>query len=333
MSITQSSNKHCAHHVISCRIEIPFNAVKADINATFSNINFNTSVFEPPAQRTMTFCSSMDTSVVDDLGRDLVKITRISAVVIVLVALLIVAGNCVIQKWKWTSLQNHLEYTREAWRADPTVVHPNPNGTGPPSFEMSNHNLMMLMNTAEHPLLSRIGDNISRFLRLSPSQHINMRFFASYAFYAPALACLLIGAFGIISVQVQLAAIGPLQYHYTAQVADSVNDFSAQISSNINSGMSEQSAAYAAGINAHTLEIQQSINEGVFGWVNSTTTTLNNTLVTFYDELQNVVNATLGGTVLAGPAQEFLRCIIGSKIVSLEHALTFLHDNLKVRCR
>lgn len=318
-------------HHIACSISIPFDAIKKDINDTFATIQFNESVLELPAQRTMSFCSSMDTSVVDDLGRDLVKITRIGAALLVVAALLLIAGNCFVQWWSWRSLQNHLEYTREAWRSDPTIVHSNPlQPNAAPMFEMSNHNLMMLYNTAEHPLLSRIADNITRVLRLTPSQHINMRFFASYVFYAPALACLLIGAFGLLSIELQLVAIAPLQKHYSAKVASSVNDFSSQIAGNINGAMGEQSAAYAAQVNTHLTDIQTTINNGVFGWVNTTTTTLNNTLVAFYSDLQQAVNSTLGGTVLDSPAQEFLRCMIGTKIQSLENALTFLHDNLQV---
>ena len=330
MTFWQSLVEYITRAFIS--IEKPFDVVKTDINSTFNAIQFDSSVLDVPAQNTLTFCSGMDLSIVDDLGRDIVKIARFGAVILILTALLLIGVNCVIQWWKWHSLQDHIENIREAWQSDPTIVRMNaqrPNGT--PNFEMTNRNMMIFINTSHHPLLSRIVDRVTRIFRLSHSQHINLRFFASYVFHPPALACLLIGVLGILSVEIQLAALGPIQKHYSAQVNGTVNNFSNQIALAINSGMTNQSTAYATQVNTHMLDIQNQINNNVFGWVNTTTTALNDTIVAFYNELQNAVNSTLGGTVLASPAQEFLRCMIGKKIESLEAALTFLHDNLQVR--
>lgn len=326
---------------MKCSIEKPFDIVKADINATFSAISFNATTFTLPERRTLTFCDDMDTSFVDDLGNDLVKFARIGAGIIAGIALLILLGNMFLQWWRWRALQNHLDYIREAWSADPTVVHSPKiaeirgagatSSTPTPSMSMTNHNLLVFLNTSEHPLISRILDQISSRFRLTPSQHTNARFFISYVTYPAALVCLLIGVVGIISVQVQLAAIHPLEAHYTAKANAGVSSFNAQIASQLSSGMANDSAIYAAQVNAHILEVQTTLNEGVFGWVNTTTTSLNSTVAGFYAEVQSIVNSTFGGTVLDSPAQEFVRCLIGTKVQSIENALTFLHDNFKVR--
>lgn len=94
--------------------------------------------------------------------------------------------------------------------------------------------------------------------------------------------------------------------------------------------MQNDSTAYAAQVNAQTSAMQNTINDSLFGWVNGTTVTLNNTLVAFYSDVQNAVELVFGGTLLENPAQEFVRCILGSKVQGLENALTFIHDNLKV---
>ncbi|KAG8683004.1 plasma membrane fusion protein prm1 [Ceratobasidium sp. 395] len=94
--------------------------------------------------------------------------------------------------------------------------------------------------------------------------------------------------------------------------------------------MQNDSAFYAAQVNAQTTAMQTTINDGLFGWVNGTTVTLNNTLVAFYTDVQTTVDAVFGGTLLEAPAQEFVRCLIGTKVQGLENALTFIHDNLKV---
>ena len=275
----------------------------------------------------------MDTSFVDDLGRDLVKIARIGAGLIVAAAILIILGNMVLQWWRWRSLQNHLEYIREAWNVDPTVSR-SPKaaelrGATVPTLSMTNHNLLVFINTSEHPLISRILDQFSARFKLTPAQHTKARFFISYTTFPPALVCLLIGLVGLLSVQIQLAAIRPLQAHYAAEASAGVRSFNTQIAAQISSGMMNDSATYAAQVNAHITDVQTTLNDGVFAWVNQTTTSLNNTVVGFYASVQNIVNSTFGGTVLDSPAQEFVRCMLGTKVQSIENALTFLHDNFK----
>lgn len=271
----------------------------------------------------------MDTSVVDDLGRDIVKITKIGIILIVVLALLLLGAHCALEWYKWRSLQQHLQYTREAWVTDPTMNNQASNG-GVPSFRMTDHNLLVLAGSQQHPLLTRISNQLASFLHLTPSQHTNLQWFFHYVFHPPALAVFLIGLFGLLSVQIQLIAIHPLEAKYSARVSDSVNDFSNTIATSINSNMYNQSATYANQINSQINATQTTINDGLFGWVNGTTTTLNNTLVTFYADIQNAVTTVFNGTVLEDPMQEFIRCIIGTKIEAIENALTFLHDNLNV---
>ncbi|KAH7920153.1 hypothetical protein BV22DRAFT_1199109 [Leucogyrophana mollusca] len=310
-------------------IDTPFEAVKADINNTFIGLNFNASVLPVPEQNTVSFCSNLDTSSVDDLGHDLLQITKIGTVILVVLALLLLAGHCALEWYKWRSLKRHLAYTRQAWVSDPTMYHSGP-AQSTPTVTLSDHNLLMLQVDAQHPLLTRIANSIAQRLRFSPSQHTHLRWFLHYIFHPPALACFLIGFFGLLSVQVQLIAIGPLEAKYSAQAAASVQDLSTTIASQMNSSMYNQSSVYANGINAQVETVQSTINNGLFGWVNGTTTTLNDTLNNFYTDVQNIVTTVFNGTILETPAQDFIKCLIGSKVNALEEALTFLNENLNV---
>ena len=270
----------------------------------------------------------MDTSVVDDLKKDLIKITKIGTVILVLVALLLLAGNCALEWYKWRCLKRHLQYTREAWTSDPTLVYTGSKSA--PTIDMSDHNLLMLQASSSHPLLTKIANRMQALLRLSPSQHIHLQWFFHYVFHPPALACFLIGFFGLLSVQIQLIAIHPLADRYSKQAVASANDFSNTIVASVNSSMYQQSSAYANDVNTRVDNIQSTINDGIFGWVNGTTTTLNDTINTFYTDIQEAVNTVFGGTILDSPVQEFIRCFIGTKVDAIESALTFLHDNLHV---
>ncbi|KII92838.1 hypothetical protein PLICRDRAFT_102852 [Plicaturopsis crispa FD-325 SS-3] len=316
-------------NAIDSIIDTPFEAVKADINQTFGNLSFDASTLPVPQQNTLSFCGDLDTSVIDDLGRDILKAAKIGTLILILLVLLLLAGNCALEWYKWRCLKRHLQYTREAWVSDPTMYHSGP-AQGTPTVTLSDHNLLMLQASGAHPLLTRIANTLAAKLRLSPSQHTHLQWFFHYIFHAPALACFLIGFFGLLSVQLQLIAIGPLEAKYTKQAAASVSDFSNTIATSMNASMYNQSSAYANDINGRVDTIQQTINEGLFGWVNGTTTTLNSTLNTFYDDIQNSVTKVFNGTILESPVQEFVRCFIGSKVDAFEEALTFLHDNLQI---
>ena len=270
----------------------------------------------------------MDTSVIDDVGRDIIKTAKIGIILLFVVALILIGLNCLLTWYKWRCLKSHLMYTRQAWMTDPTITHVTTDGA--PTVTLTDHNLMILNANSEHPLISRIVNQMSSMLRLSPSQHTNLQWFLNYIFHAPALACFMIGFFGLICVQIQLLAIGPIAAKYQERAAATAADFSNTIAASINESMFNQSAAYAAEVNGRVDAIQTSLNQGVFGWVNGTTSTLNNTINEFYTDVQTAVNTVFGGTILESAANEFLRCFIGSKVDAIENALTFLHDNLKV---
>ncbi|KAG7446606.1 uncharacterized protein BT62DRAFT_1076147 [Guyanagaster necrorhizus] len=310
-------------------IDTPFELLKKEINDTFDGLSFNSSLVTVPQQNTLTFCDEMDTSIVDDLGRDIIKFTKISIVVLIALALLLVALNCLLEWYKWRCQQRHFEYTREAWMTDPTMYHVR-GAAGTPRVSLTDHNLLMLQASSSHPLLTRIINQISSRLRLSPPQHTNMTWFFHYIFHPPALVCFLIGFFGILSVQLQLLALGPLVAKYDAQAAVSTADFTNTIATSINNSMYNQSAAYANDVNSQISTMQSTINDGIFGWVNVTTTTLNDTVVEFYNEVQSAVNAVFNGTILETPALDFVACLIGSKVDAIEKVLTFLNENLQV---
>ncbi len=310
-------------------LDRPFELVKADINDTFANITFDASLLPVPSQNTVTFCDQLDLSVVDDLGAELVKMAKIGVVILVLMALLLTGLNCLWIKYRWGRMMAHLQNTRQAWITDPTVYHTK-STSSTPEVVLSDHNLLMLQADMHHPLITRIINALSARFHLTTAQHINMRWFFHYIFHPPALACFLIGFFGLLSVEIQLLALGPLSADFSGKVAATTTDLSTTIATALNASMFNQSATYANDINSRVDVIQSTINDGLFGWVNDTTTTINNTVNAFYTDIQNAVTTLFNGTFFETPAQDFIQCFIGSKVDDIEIALTFLHNNLQV---
>lgn len=311
-------------------LDTPFELTKQEITDAFNNITFNQAVFPIPQQSTITFCDQVDTSVIDDLGHDIIKITKIATIILIVVIILLILANCALEWYKWRCLQNHLEYTRQAWNTDPAVYHHSTMIGSPPTIQLTNHNLLTLHGITAHPLLMRIANQITALLRFSPSKQIHLKWFFSFVFHPPALACFLIGFVGLLSVQLQLIALGPIEESYRNKALSSATNFTDTIATAMNNNMLNQSAVFVSQVNSEVGGIQNTINDGVFGWVNSTTSTLNTTLNDFYADVQDLVETIFGGTPLDQPMHDFVSCIIGSKVDALTDALTFMHDNLHV---
>ncbi|KAE9392268.1 hypothetical protein BT96DRAFT_830846, partial [Gymnopus androsaceus JB14] len=309
-------------------IDTPFELLKSDINDTFAGLSFNSSLFTVPPQNELTFCDNLDTSIVDDLGQDLIKVAKIGVVLLIILALILTGLNCLLEWYKWRCQKRHLEYTRQAWSTDPIVSRSK--GLGVPSVALTDYNLLMLQANGTHPLITRIINQLSARLHFSPTTFTNFSWFLHYIFHAPALACFLIGFFGLLSVELQIIAVRPLEAKYSALAVASATDFSNTIATSINGSMFNQSATYANSVNSHIDAIQSTINDGLFGWVNGTTTTLNNTIATFYSDIQGAISDVFNGTLLEQPLQEFISCFIGSKVQDIEEALTFLNQNLQI---
>jgi hypothetical protein len=296
-------------------IDTPFEIVKKEINDTFSGITVNFTTLPLPSQNTVEFCQDLDTSVIDDLVRDLRKLAFIGTFVVIGIAVFLIISNCVLQWRSWRSLKANLERTREMWYADP-----NP----------TDANLLMIQFRLNHPILARLTSWIARVCRLSPSQLIHLQWFFSYVFYPAAFACFVVGFFGFASIQLQLFLIRPLVNEYSHRSAASATDFSNKIATFINDTMYNQSAGYASDVNGRANAMQTDINDKVFGWVNGTLGALNSTLVLFYNDVEKAVDGIFGNSPFADPAHALVQCFIGSKVEAIEEAVGFLRANLQV---
>lgn len=107
----------------------------------------------------------------------------------------------------------------------------------------------------------------------------------------------------------------------------SVGDFGQLASARVTALTADTSRDFADRSNAIILKAQDDLNQHVFGWINTTTGTINATLNEFVDGIAAAVNDTFAGTPLFTPVQSFVSCILLQKVLKLEEALNWLHDN------
>jgi hypothetical protein len=68
----------------------------------------------------------------------------------------------------------------------------------------------------------------------------------------------------------------------------------------------------------------------MLGWVGTATDAVNDTLNTFVDETNKVLDVAFGNTPLRDPIQEVLNCLILLKVQGIQKALTWVHDNAHI---
>ncbi|KIM31343.1 hypothetical protein M408DRAFT_327585 [Serendipita vermifera MAFF 305830] len=298
-------------------IAVPFQLVKKEINDTFlaSQASFIATPLPVPQEKTVSFCGDTISSSFDSLGDELAGIAKTGIFIVIGSMVLFFLGYAFLTWYSQRSLRNNIERIRLLWFG---------NGTA------TTDRLLAFDALIAHPIWTQVVQFLREKFRLSQEGYDALTWFGLYIFHPAPMACLLIGIFGLLSVQVQLAIVRPLQGNYSNQISNDINGLTTTIASKLNDTMFQDSAAYAQSMNAKINGVETAINDDLFGWVNATIVPLNSTLASFYTEVQDIVREVFGNTPLDAPSQEFIRCILGSKIVGIEKALTFLHDNLHV---
>ncbi|KAJ7932256.1 hypothetical protein B0H13DRAFT_1533794, partial [Mycena leptocephala] len=136
------------------------------------------------------------------------------------------------------------------------------------------------------------------------------------------------GVCGIVGIQLQILGLNRLHSVYSGKISMTVTTISNVIFTSVNNSITIQSTEYASSLNSNIDGVQTALNGGVFGWVNSTTNILNETIAGAYSDFQNAMASAFRGTVLDSPIQNFIQCILGNKVDEIETALAFLQTNL-----
>jgi len=284
-------------------IRLPFEEVKKLINNAWGNYTFNQTLLPIPQKETMQFCS--DNPNINNFFGSLRDIGRAAKRVFIGVLLTLAILACIpmaileIQRYKRLQVRSKLvnEYASDQ------------------------------MDTAylfARPYSSDMGRWVSRKFSSTRSQ-ILARWCVAYFTSIPALFLLSLALAGLFSCFCQYIFLKQIQKEVPALAAE-VAGFTADVVNKLNNA----SASWATKTNAVIRQEGGDLNKELFGWVNTSTTAMNNTLNTFVDETIKVLNTTFGGTPLFDPIKEVFNCLIGVKVAGIEKGLTWVHDNAHI---
>lgn len=282
-------------------IRTPFEEVKKLIKG-MDTFEFNRTLLPVPAKQSLNFCSEGNSinNFFDDLITMAYNARKIALGVLIVLAILV----CVPMAWFEVR-----RYRRQEERA---------------MLFAEGHDGMDVVYMASRPTSSTVGLWFGRRFGSTRRQAI-VRWAWAYATSVPMLFLLALGIAGLFSCLCQYLLLKAIQ-DKTPELTTQVADFAEKVVVSLN----DASMSWSKGVNSAVGSFDETINDDIFGWVNTSTTAVNNTLNGFVDQMSKTLNDTFGGTVLYDPIKEVLNCLIGLKIASFQSGLTWIQENAHV---
>jgi len=284
-------------------IRLPFEELKTLIANSYGNYSFNDSLLPVPQKESLNFCSQSNgiNDFFDGLDRLAHGLKSVFLGVLLTLAILV----CIPMAW-W-EIKRYRRLQQRAKNVQKYATDP-----------------MDAVYLSSRPYTSDIGRIIAdRFT--SPRRKIIARWTVAYFTSVPALFILSLALAGLFSCLCQYIVLRAIEKEVPV-LTQEVANFTSKVVTSLNNA----STSWAEGTNQLILSENNKINTDLLGWVNTSTTAVNDTLTKFITETTSVLNATFGGTVLYAPIQGVFDCLVGLKVDSFQQGLTWVHDNAHV---
>jgi len=282
-------------------IRTPFEEVKKLIKG-MESFEFDRQLLPVPQKESLNFCSEGNS--INDFFDDLV-VMAYSAKKIAL-GLLIAAAIVVCVPMAWLEIRRYRKMQQRA------------------ALFGEGHEGMDVVYLASRPTSSGIGLWFGKRFGSARRQAVARWAFA-YATSVPMMFLLSLGIAGLFSCFCQYLLLKAIK-EKAPELTDQVADFAEKVVKSLNNA----SMSWSGGVNGAVGKLDDKINNDLLGWVNTSTSAVNNTLNGFTEQMGKTLNETFGGTVLYDPIKEVLNCLIGLKIQNLQKAINWIQDNAHI---
>ena len=283
-------------------IRLPFEEVKKLVNESLK-FSFNRSMLPIPAKEALNFCS--DDNGISDFFQSIVNLANDARKIFIAVLVILALAVCMPMAWREVRRYRKMQDRSQ-------LVHDK-------SFDP-----LDVVYLVSRPYSATMGVKLaSRFG--STRKQVLVRWVVAYATSTPALVVLALGLTGLFSCMCQWFLLKAVEKKAPGLAAE-VGEFAGKVAMALNNA----SSSWANGTNAAIVEVNDGINNDVFGWVNTTTGAVNGTLNAFVEKTTEVLNKTFGDTILHEPMLELFNCLIGLKVEGVQKGLTWVSDHAKV---
>ncbi|PGH27248.1 hypothetical protein AJ80_00958 [Polytolypa hystricis UAMH7299] len=310
-SITEGINKLNAsiptfedvNNFTNAALRFPFKEVRKLVNESLGVYKFDRDAFPVPQKEKLSFCSENDG--INTFFNNLAKFISTAKTIFMVILIIAAIGVCIPMAWReirsWRAMKERSLLVRKDANDPMDVVY-----------------------IVSRPYTSTAGLKVSNWFRPGRKQ-VLVRWIVAYATSAPALFVLSLGLAGLFSCLCQYILLQAVK----KEVPKLTNQVS-QFADKVVKSLTNASEQWAVSSNRVIDDTNNDINNKVFGWVNTTTGGINNTLNVFVDKTNEVLNITFGGTILYEPAKEVINCLILLKVQGIQKALTWASDNAHI---
>jgi hypothetical protein len=284
-------------------IRLPFEEVKQLMNEYVGNYTFNRSLFPVPQKEQLSFCSDNDG--INDFFDGMVDLAALARRVFI--GVLLSLAILVMIPMAWREIKRYRRMQERSQLISSDAQDP-----------------MDAVYLVSRPYTSSAGVKLSKTFESQRKRDL-IRWVVAYATSDAALFVLALAIAGLFSCACQAILLHSLEKE-VPDLTNQVGAFSDKVVASLNNA-SEQ---WAITTNAAIEATNKDINQNMLGWVNTSTTAINDTLVAFVDQTTKVLNTTFGGTILYDPIMEVLNCLVLLKIQGIEKGLTWVHDNAHI---
>ena len=283
-------------------IRFPFEEVKKLLKGKL-DYKFDRTVLPVPQKEKMSFCSDNNgiEGFFNGLAHLLSTARKAFIAVLVIFAILVCIPMALQEYRRWNTMKQRSELVANK-SFDPLDV----------------------IYIASRPYTATAGIKAAAPFQSSRKQVLT-RWVIAYATSTPALVVLSLGITGLFTCLCQYILLKAIQKEVPA-LANDVGQFADLVVNKLNNA----SESWANGTNTAITHLNNDINHDIFGWVNTSTSAVNDTLNVFIDKTIGGLNKTFGGTVLYDPIVGIFECLIGLKVASIQTGLTWVHDNAHV---
>lgn len=284
-------------------IQYPFEQLKKLVQTNLGNYSFDGSAFPVPAKQSLSFCGENDG--INEFFQKTEDVILLARKIFIAVLVIFAVLACVPMAW--------LEI--RSWRLakDRAKI-----------IQTGNHDALDVVYLVSRPHSSTYGMKAATWFNNSRHQ-VLVRWIFAYATSIPALVLLALGLAGLFACLCQYILLKAVEKEVPELTAE-VTQFADKVIDSLNNA----SAQWALDTNHVINNTNTDLNNDLFGWVNISTTALNDTLNTFLDKSNEVINVTFGGTPLYGAVSGIFDCVVELKVESVQKGLTWVHNNAHI---
>ncbi|CAG8255113.1 unnamed protein product [Penicillium salamii] len=283
--------------------QTPFQEVKDLVNKSLGTYSFDRSALPVPAKTQLTFCN--DNSGINDFFSGVTSLVltarKIFMAVLIVAAILV----CIPIAWqevrRWRSMKERSQLVRK-----------------------EAHDPMDVVYIVSRPYTAAAGIKAASHFSNSRRQ-ILVRWAIAYATSLPALFVLALALAALFSCLCQYILLHSIKKTVPA-LSSEVGEFADKVVG----ALEKASTDWATDANKAIINLDTDLNKNVFGWVNTSTHAINETLNFFIYNTSSALNETFKGTILQEPVYELYECLIGLKAESLQKGLNWVSEHAHI---